>query len=243
MLQASDSGSQVPVFAQSPAQVGLVRQLLAGWSPPKGRSIAERVEALHKISGVLCASHGYQLQVEGSVPNEPVVLVANHVSYIDPLLVSSVTGCAPIAKEELRSWPLIGEFAAQYGVTFVRRGDPMNEAVTLRKALRILSSGVNVLNFPEGTTSIDEVLPFRRGIFGIAKRASVPVVPIALIPRDKQLAWVGDAAFLPHYLRALVTRPHHFRVVIGAPMDPKRFAEPAQMAESARSWIREQVVS
>jgi 1-acyl-sn-glycerol-3-phosphate acyltransferase len=191
----------------------------------------------------LCALHGFHVELEGALPHRPAVLVANHVSYIDPIVIGSLVSLAPIAKAELRRWPIVGTFAGNYGVNFVRRGDTVSEALTLRRALRTLVSGVSVLNFPEGTTSVNRVLPFRRGIFGIARHAGVSVVPIALVPRDPALAWVGSASFLPHYTRTVFSGPHHFRMTVGAPMSPSDYESPAQMAEAARAWIREQVES
>jgi 1-acyl-sn-glycerol-3-phosphate acyltransferase len=71
----------------------------------------------------------------------------------------------------------------------------------LRSGLRALQKGVSVLGFPEGTTSRDQVLPFQRGLFGLARIARVPMVPIALRYDDPAAAWVGDEWFLPHYVR------------------------------------------
>ncbi|MBK7156884.1 MAG: 1-acyl-sn-glycerol-3-phosphate acyltransferase [Sandaracinaceae bacterium] len=74
---------------------------------------------------------------------------------------------------------------------------------------------MSVLTFAEGTTTSGRgVLPFRRGIFGAARIARVPVVPMALRYEDPELPWVGSQSFLPHYLRTAskpVTHVHlHF---------------------------------
>jgi hypothetical protein len=67
------------------------------------------------------------------------------------------------------------------GVVFVARGDAHSGARALRSAEAALAGGLPVLNFPEGTTTSGRsVLPFRSGVFGLARRTAAPVVPIAL---------------------------------------------------------------
>nr|MBS0019499.1 1-acyl-sn-glycerol-3-phosphate acyltransferase [Gammaproteobacteria bacterium] len=79
----------------------------------------------------------------------------------------------------------------------------MSGAEVLRRSLRVLQQGVSVLNFPEGTTTLgNAVLPFRRGIFGLAPITGVPVIPIALRFEPPGMAWVGNAYFVSHCLPA-----------------------------------------
>jgi 1-acyl-sn-glycerol-3-phosphate acyltransferase len=97
---------------------------------------------------------------------------------------------------------------------------------------------MSVLNFPEGTTSDGErVLPFRRGIFGLARHACVPVVPVALRFDDPELAWFGDALFLPHYARLLGRPETVVRVRFGGPLTPERYGSATDLADEARSAV------
>ena len=129
---------------------------------------------------------------------EPAIYVANHLGYYDALVVAQFVPCAPIAKAEVASWPVIGAGGRSLGVIFVRRESPASGAQALLAALRALGAGVSVLNFPEGTTtSGDRLGPFRRGIFGLARLAGVPVVPVRIDFDDPELAWYGPALFLP----------------------------------------------
>lgn len=57
--------------------------------------------------------------VHGNLPTEPAILVANHLGYIDPIAICSVAPAIPIAKQEVRDWPLLGGAAARYGTMFV----------------------------------------------------------------------------------------------------------------------------
>ena len=157
------------------------------------------------------------------------------MSYLDP---SSWSAC-PRGAGQLRrlDWPLIGAVAAgtaSSSSSAAIRG----VAAVLRSARRALASGVSVLNFPEGTTSNGEqVLPFRRGIFGLARHARVPVVPIALRFDDADLAWFGDALFLPHYTRLLRRRDTVVRVRFGGPLTPERYGGAADLADEARAQV------
>lgn len=152
----------------------------------------------------VCELHRVQVHVEGPLPTQgPTVFVANHLSYLDPLAIVAQSPALAIAKHEVARWPLVGSILERRGVMFVRRGDALSGARTLRRAMAHLDEGHSILAFPEGTTtSGDRVLPFHRGVFGIALRCRVPVVPIA-ITMAPELAWVGDEAFLPHYLRTM----------------------------------------
>jgi 1-acyl-sn-glycerol-3-phosphate acyltransferase len=193
-----------------------------GRTPRDGDDVIDTRRAAWRLSRLaqrMCEAHGVQIHVEGQLPRGPVVLVANHVSYFDPMVLLALVPACPIAKRELGAWPLVGPALREMGVTLVRRGDSYDGAKALRRALHALGGGTNVLVFPEGTTSRGErVLPLRRGIFGIARRLGVPVVPIAMRYDAPSLAWVGDEWFLPHYARSLGRAVLTVRVRVGTPI-------------------------
>jgi len=168
---------------------------------------ATRARRLHEACAQIARAHGMRLSVRGALPAGPAVLVANHVSYLDPIAIAAFIGCAPIAKGEVSSWPIIGGAARGLGAIFVERSSSAGRVRALQRALATLRAGVPVLNFPEGTTTDGtRLLPFHRGIFGIARLAGVPIVPIA-VRCERSLAWHGNAPFVPHYLRTSMTEP------------------------------------
>lgn len=165
---------------------------------------ADRARELAWVAENMCALHGVRAHITGPLPTRPCVLVANHITYFDPLVVASVLPLVAIAKHEIASWPVIGELARRLGTMFVSRDDGYSGARCLREAARALTHGVSVLVFPEGTTTRGgRVLPFKRGIFGVAARARVPVVPICLRYDRADAAWIGDDAFVPHYMKSI----------------------------------------
>jgi lyso-ornithine lipid O-acyltransferase len=208
------------------AGLGLTTLLTAGrLRPLRGMgtrdAAQERALVLRDASRRVLDLHGVAVEAQGPVPLGPAVLVANHVSWLDPLVVASLVPCAPISKADVSRWPVVGTLAGELGVIFFSRGDPRSGARVLRAASAALGRGVSVLNFPEGTTTTGwTVLPFRKGVFGLALRFGVPVVPIALRYDPPDLAWVGDAAFLPHYLRLATGREARVQVRLGAPVVP-----------------------
>ncbi len=179
----------------------------------------------------ILSAHGVEVRTAGRAPEVPAILVANHVSYLDPLVVSSVAPCVSIAKGETAGWPLIGRGLRALGVLFVRRGDAHSGAVALRRALRALRSGAAVLNFPEGTTCDGrEVGPFCRGCFGLAPLARVPLVPTSIVYDDERVPWYGGTAFLPHYWKLAGARSVVARVSFGEPLSADEVADAEDVA-------------
>lgn len=194
------------------------------------------IYGLSRIFADLCEVHGIRPRVSGPVPHGPVILVSNHVGYIDALILAGIVPAMPISKTEFDSWPLIGRVARRYGVTFVDHGDTVSGARALLRARAALDCGLSVLNFPEGTTSTGEsVLPFHRGIFGLARRMEVPVVPVALRLDDPDLCWVGDDRFLPHYLGALRRSEIGLHIRFGCPMTVGRYRSAEDLADEAQA--------
>lgn len=168
----------------------------------RDRAPLDRAEHCAWVMENMCALHGIQIVQHGKPVDGPAIYVANHVSYVEPLaLLARVPGTA-IAKHELRDWPVIGDTMRALGMLFVDRARPESGATVLREAWRRLDAGVSLIVFPEGTTSDgDRVLPFKRGVFGLARHAGVPIVPVSVRYDRRDVAWVGDASFVPHYLR------------------------------------------
>jgi len=197
-----------------------------------------RARRLGWVAEQMCALHGVDVIVRGRVPTEPCVLVANHVSYLDPVAILTHAPAFAVAKREVAEWPLLGEPMRQMGVLFVDRTSALSGARVLREAKRRLHEGASVLAFPEGTTTNgDRVLPFKRGVFGLARLADVPVVPVTIAYDTPEAAWVGDAPFLPHYVRTTTRPATRAFVRFGAPLDPHVAAGADELAEHARRHV------
>jgi len=125
----------------------------------------------------------WRLQVEGRWPEGgPFVVVANHQSVLDILLISRLPREMKwMAKASLFRVPWVGWMFRLAGDISVRRGDAESGGEALRKARAYLARGMNVMIFPEGTRSTrGTMLPFKSGAFRLAIEAGVPVLPVAV---------------------------------------------------------------
>ena len=123
---------------------------------------------------------GYEIEVAGVPPeanNQPLILVGNHISYLDIMLLMSVhPDIVFIAKKEVRGFPVIGKAAERAGTLFVdreARHDRAKMRVQIADALN--SSKAQVVVFPSGTTTLDENKTWKKGVFEIAHEHSIPV--------------------------------------------------------------------
>jgi 1-acyl-sn-glycerol-3-phosphate acyltransferase len=125
----------------------------------------------------------WKLGVEGRWPEGgPFVVVANHQSMLDILLLSRLPREMKwVAKEELFRTPWVGWMLRMSGDIPIRRGDPESGGEALARARAYLERGMSVMIFPEGTRSkTGTLLPFKSGAFRLAIEAGVPVLPVAV---------------------------------------------------------------
>jgi 1-acyl-sn-glycerol-3-phosphate acyltransferase len=186
-----------------------------------------------------CAINGFDVRVSGQLPSEPTILVCNHVGWQDPLLITSVVPSLAVAKLEVAAWPLIGELARGVDFMFVDRGSAHSGARVLLLAKTLLERGASVLTFPEGTTTIGgDVLPLRRGMFGLARLMGVAITPIALTYVDGDASWVGDETFFPSFYRTVARRQTASYLDFGTPIEAHVDESAQALAERARATIR-----
>jgi 1-acyl-sn-glycerol-3-phosphate acyltransferase len=130
----------------------------------------------------------WRARIEGAerLPRSgPFIVVANHCSNLDPLMMGWATGNQVgrvvhfMAKIEMRHWPVIGWLATQAGVYFVRRGE--RDRAAQRFSLETLAAGRPIAIFPEGTRSKDGRLKAGKpGTALIAMRSGAPIVPAGI---------------------------------------------------------------
>jgi len=150
---------------------------------------------------------GMQVAVQGAL--EPgVLLVANHVSWLDIPVLGAQGDIAFLAKAEIRAWPLIGWMAAVLGTLFIQRGANQARDIADQIAARARAGQVVVI-FPEGTTSDgSQLLPFHPRLFAAAQVSGARLQPVALRygeagRLDPVAPFIGDDQPLPHLLRVL----------------------------------------
>lgn len=134
-------------------------------------------------------------------PNK-FITMPNHRSYIDIFLMSAYSPSVFVAKDEIKTWPLIGQATKAGRLILVKRDDMKSLLATMNKIKQSIANNISVTVFPEGTTTIGpELKPFKNGTFKIAAELGVPVIPCAISYHDQNNAWVGDDNFLGHFFR------------------------------------------
>jgi len=143
-------------------------------------------------------------RVTGPVPTSGL-LVCNHLSYLDILVLGAITPCVFVSKREVNRWPVFGWFASLAGTLFLRREQRLDVARVTREMRGLLESGALVVLFPEGTTSDGrEVLPFKSSLLEPATRQphalSAGFIEDALNDGDvaEEVCYWKDMTLLPH---------------------------------------------
>ncbi len=168
---------------------------------------------------LVCRIFGIRLDVRGRVAKQkPLLIVANHTSYLDIEILGALVRGSFVAKAEVATWPLFGWLAKLQRTVFVDRrptqAGKQKDAITAR-----LEKGERLILFPEGTTSDgNRVLPFKRALFAVAQQEidgkPLTVQPVSIayagfsnLPMDRDMrptfAWYGDMELAPHAWRFL----------------------------------------
>lgn len=147
------------------------------------------------------------LEVIGTPPEPPFMLVANHVGYADICAIRAVARGVFVAKHDLGDWPLAGRMITDMGNVFIDRGRKRDIPRASAEVIERLNGGEGVIIFPEGTsTKGDEVLPFNSSFLDFAARTDMPVSYVSLTyrtapgepPASESIAWWDDTPFLKH---------------------------------------------
>jgi 1-acyl-sn-glycerol-3-phosphate acyltransferase len=206
---------------------------------------------------VLVRILGIRVRVAGEpVRDRAVLLVSNHVSWADILVIGSIAPVAFIAKAEVRAWPLVGITAKLQRTVFVDRSRRQQTGDAIAEIVGRLSSGTTMVLFAEGTSSDgNRVLPFRSALVGAVKEAGtraesgIIVQPMAIaytalngMPMGRQhrpvIAWYGDLDFIPH-IRSLMDRGAVDAVVtFGEPIAADGATDRKAMTRALESDVR-----
>lgn len=171
-----------------------------------------RALVLRNICRSLLWIMGAQVERRGTPPRAPFVLVSNHQSYVDILLLASQLDTVFVSKHEVARWPVLGVLCRAMGTVFLRRESKRDLSRVLAEMNGHLAHDCGIVFFPEGTsTSGGDVLEFRPSLLEIAVRLGQPVAYASLryvTPEGQPAAsdvvcWWGDAPFAGHFLRLL----------------------------------------
>jgi len=205
-------------------------------------SLEQRARWVQEAALGMLTSLGIEYRVEGRVPTRGLV-VSNHLSYIDILILSAAMPCFFVAKMEIGGWPFFGKAARTGGTIFVDRSSVASaqsvaEQMTERLKLPI---PIPVLLFPEGTsTDGSEVIRFHSRLIDPATALGVPITCAAVGytieggMEERELCWYGDETFVNHLWKVLGVGGFAAAVRFG---EPRVYADRRRAADETRAEI------
>lgn len=207
----------------------------------------------------VCRLLGIRLTIEGGVARDrPVLIVANHVSWLDIPVLSAVAPLSFIAKKEVGTWPFVSSLARLQRTVFVDRTRRTAVGQVASEMRRRLDQGDALVLFAEGTsTDGNRVMPFKTALFAAAFSDANPdlcVQTLSLtytrlhgIPLGRAdrsfVGWYGDMEMGDHAWSLLKAGPLDVRITIGEPVPLTEFADRKQLAEHTENAVRQQVVA
>lgn len=125
---------------------------------------------------------GIDLEVRGKpVTLGPALLVCNHISWLDILVIHATRHCRFVSKSELRDWPVLGTLATGGGTLYIERAQRKDAMRMVKDMAKSLREGDVLAVFPEGTTGDGiGMLPFHANLIQSAIEAEAPIQPLAL---------------------------------------------------------------
>ena len=171
-----------------------------------------RAAWLQRSSRRVLRIFGTETCVVGRIPGNGL-LVCNHLSYLDILILAALTPSRFVAKSEVKNWPVFGWFAHLAGTIFVERSKRSQAARAAEEIRVALGEGPLLVLFPEGTSSGGEtVLPFKSSLLEPAAR-HLHALTVGLIAYEladgtvsEEVCYWKDMTLVPHLLNFLSKR-------------------------------------
>ena len=211
-----------PVIFKRPLRVPLRALWLAGEillvairyfieCPPWSRSATAAAKArwLHRSCRRTLRIFVAEVEQCGELPASGL-LVSNHLSYLDILVLSSLRPVVFVAKQDVKNWPVLGWFAAMAGTIFIDRERRTHVGQINREIEETMNNGILVILFPEGTSSGGEtVLPFKSSLMEPVVQQTHPL-SVVLIQYEledgdasEEVCYWKDMTLLPHLINLL----------------------------------------
>lgn len=164
-----------------------------------GFSPAQRQAAVQAWADGMLGKIGITLQRQGTpAAAGPVLLVANHISWLDIVTMHAARYCRFVSKAGIRQWPLVGSMADAAGTLYIQRESRRDAMRVVHQMADSLRGGDVVAVFPEGTTSDGiHMLPFHANLLQAAIAVNAPVQPVAIAYTDSA---TGQPTLAPCYI-------------------------------------------
>ncbi|MEU0522489.1 lysophospholipid acyltransferase family protein [Streptomyces niveus] len=212
-------------------------RLTRGWTRTVIRAFGLRI----RTAGALPApASGTQVST-GLLPETPggVLVVANHISWLDIPLVATLFPGRVLAKSDIRRWPVLGTVAARGGTLFVERDRLRALPDTVRDVSDALRAGSRVIVFPEGSTWCGrDQGRFTAAMFQAALDAGVPVRPVRIGYRPLgPAAFVGDDPLAVSLWRIVLARGLTAEIEVLPAIPAARHTDRRSLARAAQTAV------
>jgi 1-acyl-sn-glycerol-3-phosphate acyltransferase len=208
---------------------------------------------------VFCAMVGVRIREVGQRSRQaPVLILSNHVSWLDICVITALAPVVFIAKSEVARWPVFGWLAKLQRTIFIERERRQKTGAATQEIAGRLLGGDAVVLFAEGTSSEGtRILPFRSALIGAVHHAladsshhtAITVQPLSLayvgfrgLPMGRALrervAWYGDADLIPHFIGVLSAGAIDVTVTWGDAAAYDISADRKQIARDAETAVR-----
>ncbi|WP_405922983.1 lysophospholipid acyltransferase family protein [Streptomyces sp. NBC_00035] len=189
---------------------------------------------------------GVRLRITGVAPPAGgLLVVANHISWMDIPLLAAVRPGRMIAKAEIRQWPVAGALTASSGALFIERDRLRALPRTVERIADTLRDGSTMVVFPEGSTWCGRAQGyFRRAVFQAALDAGVPVQPVRIHYRldggaaSTAPAFVGSDSLITSVWRVVSARSLVAELDVRPVLAPGDHADRRDLAHAAQGGLR-----
>lgn len=183
-----------------------------------------------------------QVSVTGQPAEAPCLVVCNHISWLDIMVLGSAVPVAFLSKAEVARWPVISRLSRAGGTLFIQRGGEGAARRSIERIQKAFKRQQSVAVFPEGTTGKGHiVLPFHPRLFAAAIESGVHVQPVALrYPHPEgvhpEVPYVDQQTLAASILGILGCSSIQAEVHIGPVIDPGGL-DRRHLADRAREFV------
>ena len=218
-------------------------------SPMQGRFILCRLISFY--ARFACWFMGIEVEIEdrGGEATSNYLMVSNHLSYTDILAICGHFPACFVTSVEIKKTPVLGQICELAGCLFVERRNKTNLSNEIKEITEALKEGLNVVIFPEATsTDGSEVIRFRRPLFQAALDSgksirpmtvnymSLDSIPVTLNNRDR-ICWYGDMTFPDHLWGVFKIKRTKVKVIVSPVISPADEDDNTSLSSSSHEVV------
>jgi len=222
-------------------------QIVLPFSKFKKRKVITKVSASH--AKIMLKVLGFKLNLKGGLPDEGVMIIGNHMSYLDILIYLSFFEALFVTSVDMRERLFLGQVTQMGGCLFVERRNPRKLPQEMRAIKEFFNKGFSVCIFPEGTSSDgSSVLPFKNSMFQIPLETGCEVQPIALKYTNvdgkdfgpqtcDSVCWYGELKFFPHLINLFKLKTVEANLYVLPTIDATAFTNRKDLSNHAHKIL------